>query len=64
MPEPLTISEQLRAAIRASGLTHYALAKAADVTPDMIDRFVSGERSPRLETVDKIAAALGLRLKN
>jgi hypothetical protein len=35
----------LRDAIRGSGLTHYALGKAAGVAPAQLDRFVSGERS-------------------
>ena len=60
--EPNTISGQLEAAIGASGLTHYAIGKAAGVSSGMIRRFMAGERDMRLETVDKIAAALGLRL--
>ena len=56
------ISDQLRAAIRASGLTHYRIAKEAGISPSMLDHFIRGERSLRLETVDKIAAALGYRL--
>jgi DNA-binding phage protein len=57
-----TISGQLKAAIVASGITHYAIGKAAGVSSGMILRFMAGERDLRLETVDKIAAALGLRL--
>ena len=57
-----TISDQLRQAIADSGLTHYALGKAAGVAPAAIDRFVSGERSLRLDTVDKLCEALGLCL--
>jgi DNA-binding phage protein len=57
-----TISGQLKHAIAASGLTHYAIGKASGVSSGMILRFMAGERDMRLETVDKIAAALGLRL--
>jgi hypothetical protein len=57
-----TISGQLKHAILASGLTHYAIGKAAGVSSGMILRFMAGERDLRLETVDKIAVALGLRL--
>jgi transcriptional regulator with XRE-family HTH domain len=63
MVDALSIPGQLCAAIQASDLTHDALAKAAGVTPDMIDRFMSGDRSTRLETVDKLAVPLRLRLK-
>ncbi len=57
-----TISGQLKAAIMASGMTHYAIGKAAGVDPGIILRFMTGERDLRLETVDKLAVALGLRL--
>jgi hypothetical protein len=57
-----TINVQLKQAIAASGLTHYAIGKAAGVDPGVISRFTTGERTLRLETVDRIAAALGLRL--
>ena len=59
---PPTISDQFRSAIIASGLTRYAIGKAAGVDPAVTSRFVSGERTLRLETVDRIAAVLGLRL--
>lgn len=52
----------LRQAITDSGLTHYAIGKAAGVQPNMLDRFMSGERDLRLATAGKIADALGYRL--
>jgi plasmid maintenance system antidote protein VapI len=56
------IDEQLRAAIRDSGLTHYRIGKDAGVAPHIIDRFVSGERDLRLATAAKIGKVLGLGL--
>lgn len=53
----------LRAAIVNSGLTAYAVGKRAGLAPDMISRFVSGERGMRLRTAGKIAEVLGLELK-
>ena len=65
-----TINATLLAAIKKSGLTHYALAKLASigqefaVSPATIDRFVSGVRSNiRLETAAKLCTALGLELR-
>lgn len=57
----------LRQAIRSSGLTHYALAKAAEVQPSQIDRFMMPADDPRhrdlrLETAAQIAFVLGLEL--
>jgi transcriptional regulator with XRE-family HTH domain len=58
-----TISGQLKHAIFTSDLTCYAIAKTAGISPGMITRFMAGKRDPSLETVDKLAAALGLRLR-
>ncbi len=52
----------LKQAITDSGLTHYAIGKAADVDIGSIDRFMSGERDLRLVTASKIAEALGYEL--
>ena len=42
--KPPRIDDQLRKAIKASGHTHYWIAKLADVSPSQIDRFMTGER--------------------
>lgn len=60
----LAIDAALKAAIKASGLTHYAVAKLADVSPAQIDRFMSGERDIRLGTAAAIASALGLGIRH
>ena len=64
---PQRIDVALRQAIRASGLTHYAIGKAAGVAPSQIDRFMMPADDPRhrdlrLGTAAKIAAILGLGL--
>jgi DNA-binding phage protein len=56
------ISDQLKLAMKASGLTPYGLAKASGVNASAIQRFLHGERSLKLESVDRIAVALGLVL--
>lgn len=67
-PKPKPIDEALKAAIRKSGLTHYALGKLAGVDPSVIDRFMrdpgAGERGGdlRLSTAARLAASLGLEL--
>ncbi|MFN6106055.1 MAG: helix-turn-helix domain-containing protein [Planctomycetaceae bacterium] len=58
-----TISAELRQAIADSGLTNYAIGKAAAVSPAVISRFVTGERSVTLAVVDRLCQALGLSLK-
>jgi transcriptional regulator with XRE-family HTH domain len=57
-----TISGQLRNVIEAGGMTREAIAKASGVSLSVISRFMAGERTLTLKTVDKLAAALELRL--
>lgn len=57
-----TISAELRQAIADSGLTHYAIGKAAGVSPAVISRFSTGERGITLAVVDRICQALNLCL--
>jgi plasmid maintenance system antidote protein VapI len=59
---PPTLSEQLRAAIVASGLSHYRLAKETGVSPPIITRFANGTRSISLETADRIVAYFQMNL--
>ena len=58
-----SVSNQLRAIIKARGLTPYAVAIAADVAPSVLTRFMRAERSLTLDTFDRVAAALGLELR-
>jgi transcriptional regulator with XRE-family HTH domain len=57
-----TLSYQLREIIDSRGLTPYAAAKLADVDPGMVSRWMNGRRDIRMDTADKLALALGLRL--
>ena len=61
-PAPSAISGQLREIISGRGLTAYAVAQSAEVSPSVVSRFLSRERGLTLETFDAIAGALGLRL--
>jgi transcriptional regulator with XRE-family HTH domain len=56
------LSSQLRDIIASRGLSAYALGQQAGVDPGVISRFLAGVRDIRLETADRITAALGLRL--
>lgn len=58
----LDLQTALREAIVQDGRSHYAIGKAAGVEPNVIDRFVSGERDIRLATAGKIAAAVCISL--
>lgn len=59
--DPEGLTRRLREAIAADGRTHYSLAKAAKMEPDIIDRFVAG-KDVYLSTAAKLAAVLNLDL--
>jgi plasmid maintenance system antidote protein VapI len=59
---PRTVCDQLRDAIRGSGKTHYRVGKEAGIKPEIVARFVRGERDITGRTFAKLAAALGLTL--
>jgi transcriptional regulator with XRE-family HTH domain len=57
-----TMTEVLKAAINKSGLTEYNIARNTGVLATALGRFMRGENSLRLDTADRLAAYLGLRL--
>ena len=61
-PLSASLSETLKQAIRESEMSQYQIAKRARISQIMISRFLSGERDIRLQTADKLANALGLKL--
>jgi plasmid maintenance system antidote protein VapI len=61
---PETLSDQLRRIIADSGLSRYAICKAAGIDPAHLHRFVNNQHGGRLtnDTIDKLGVALKLRL--
>ncbi len=57
-----SLSNQIREVIASRQITAYALGRDSGVDATVIARFMAQERDIRLETADKLAAALGLRL--
>jgi transcriptional regulator with XRE-family HTH domain len=62
MSNDKTISEQLREVIRRRKVTAYKVAKDAGVSHTIVQRFLDGDRGLKLDSVDKLARALRLRL--
>ncbi len=60
--QPETLSEQLRGFIGKSDLTRYRICKMADMDPGQMHRFLTTGRGISIGTMDRIAAALRLRL--
>ena len=63
MFEPNHVERLLLRAIRQSNLSIYRLAREAGISHSIIVRFLQKERSVTLQTAEKIATALGLRLE-
>ena len=60
-----SIADELRRAIakaERAGLTRYAIAKQTGLSQGMLSRFVAGANTPKLDTAERIATAIGLRL--
>ncbi|MCH8153377.1 MAG: helix-turn-helix transcriptional regulator [Planctomycetes bacterium] len=56
------VSEQLKRAIGTCGCSRYRIWKETGVSQAALSRFMSGERSLTLDTVDILADFLGLEL--
>jgi transcriptional regulator with XRE-family HTH domain len=57
-----SLSWQMHDIVASRGLTAYRLGKLAGVDPGVIQRWMNGERDIRMETADRIADVLRLRL--
>ena len=57
------LEQQLRSAVKDSGLTIYRLAKDSGVSQPVLSRFLNGKRGITLATAAKLANALGLELR-
>lgn len=56
------LSDQLRTAIRESGLTRYQIGKELEIDEGALSRFMSGERGLRLSVLDELSVFLGVRI--
>jgi hypothetical protein len=59
---PGSLSDVLRQAIQKSGKSHDEIAAAAAVSPQLVARFLAGQRDIHMATADKIAESIGLKL--
>lgn len=54
--------ESIRLAIEASGKTRYRIAKESGVSAGQLSRLVNGERGMTVDTIERLADYLGLRI--
>lgn len=58
----MTIGENIRKIRKEKGLTQSELAKKIGMSYQQIGQYEKGKRQPKIETIDKIATALGVRI--
>ena len=61
-PRKELMSDELREAIRASGLSQNRICIATKIDPALMCRFLSGKSMLSLRATDKVAAMLGLHI--
>jgi transcriptional regulator with XRE-family HTH domain len=54
--------DAIRSAVEASGQSRYRIAKESGVSAGQLSRLVNRERSLSVETVERLAEYLGLRI--
>ncbi len=59
---PKTISQQLRNAIDASGMSRYRICKEIGLPESTMSHFMAGECGLALTTVDRLGVLLGLSI--
>ena len=57
-----TFPDQMRRAIKRSGMSKYAIAKATGIQESQLSRFMSGERGLSIEGITAICDLLRLEL--
>ncbi len=62
MPKRQALSDQIRAAVDASGLSRYAICKAIGLDQGALSRFMARKTGMGLESLDRLAGFLGLRV--
>lgn len=56
------LEQAIAAAVRASDESPYAIAKGAGVARSQLSRLLSGERGLSVDTIERLADYLGLRI--
>jgi plasmid maintenance system antidote protein VapI len=57
-----TLSDEIREAVAASGMSRYAIAKALGIAESTMSRFVNGKGGLSMEYLDRLAELLDLHI--
>ena len=56
------LSDEVRAAVDASGFSRYRIAKELDISESTMSRFMNGRAGLSMEYLDRLAELLGLHI--
>jgi transcriptional regulator with XRE-family HTH domain len=62
MKEKRLFSDQIRAAVDASGLSRYRICHEIELNQGAMSRFMSGKGGLSMDTLDRLAELLGLEI--
>lgn len=62
MEKPIRFSDEIRAAVENSGMSRYAICREIELNQGAMSRFMSGQGGISLDTIDRLAELLGLRV--
>ncbi len=57
-----SLSDEIREAVAASGMSRYAIAKALGIAESTMSRFVHGQNGLSMEYLDRLAELLGMHI--
>jgi len=60
--KPKIISQQLREAIDASGMSRYRICKEIELSESTMSHFMAGQCGLSMTTIDRLGELLGLRI--
>jgi len=60
----MTLSDQVRQAIRDSGLTCYRISQLTGIHESTLSKFLSGERGLSLAALDKLAPVIRMEVRS
>lgn len=63
MDENNDIGRRIRERLNAIGMTQKQLAGKVKIAPDTLNRYINGNRNPKVTTATKIANAMGIRIE-
>jgi predicted XRE-type DNA-binding protein len=58
----MKLSEQIRNAVNASGMSRYAIAKALGIAESTMSRFMNGKGGLSMDFIDRLAELLGMHI--